>query len=73
MEALDVATLIPRTAGIIWGDAKTGKTTYAMSLPGRKLLINFDPDGYAAVMYRDDFDVLNSSSKERDCRCQESC
>lgn len=54
-------TLEHRLAGIIWGDAKVGKTTWAMSLPGRKLLINFDPDGYLSIAHRDDFDLLDLS------------
>ena len=41
MEATLASTLSARLVGILWGDAKTGKTTYACSLPGRKLLINF--------------------------------
>jgi len=53
--------IVHRLAGIIWGDAKTGKTTWAMSLPGRKLLINFDPDGYLSVAHRNDFDLLDLS------------
>lgn len=51
-----------RLSGIIWGDAKTGKTTWAMSLPGRKLLINFDPDGFMSVAHRDDFDTFDLSN-----------
>lgn len=61
MQPTSSADLITRVAGIIWGDSKTGKTTWAMSLPGRKLLINFDPDGYLSVASRDDFDVLDLS------------
>jgi len=53
---------------ILWGDSKAGKTTYAMSAPGRKLIINFDPDGFEAVAYRDDFDVLDLSTyRGADC------
>jgi hypothetical protein len=48
-------------AGVIWGDAKVGKTTYAMSLPGKKLLINLDPDGFVSVQHRDDLDILDLS------------
>lgn len=61
MEALALSTLTPRFAGVIWGDAKTGKTTWTMTLPGRKLLVNFDPDGFTSVMFRDDVDVLDLS------------
>ncbi len=52
----------PRLSGVIWGDAKTGKTTWAMSLPGRKLLINFDPDGFYSIAYREDVDVIDLSA-----------
>lgn len=46
--------LTPRISGIIWGAAKTGKTTYAFSSPGRKWHICLDPEGYIPIMYRDD-------------------
>lgn len=61
MQVTSSADLIHRLAGVIWGDAKTGKTTWAMSLPGRKLLINLDPDGYLSVAHRDDFDMIDLS------------
>lgn len=40
----------PRLAGIIWSSPKVGKTTYAFSSPGRKLIINLDPEGYISVL-----------------------
>lgn len=43
-----------RIAALIWGDFGTGKTTFAATAPGRKLLLNVDPDGYVAVSHRDD-------------------
>lgn len=61
MQPTSAADLVHRLAGVIWGDAKTGKTTWAMSLPGRKLLINFDPDGFLSVAHRNDFDLLDFS------------
>ena len=48
-----------RLAGIIWGPAKTGKTTFAATLPGKKLIINFDPDGYLSIMHRTDVDFID--------------
>ena len=30
---------------LLWGDAGTGKTTLAATAPGRKLWLNFDPEG----------------------------
>ena len=59
LEPMPIDSLYKRLSGIIWGDAKTGKTTWAMSLPGRKLLINFDPDGYVSVAHRNDFDTFD--------------
>lgn len=40
----------PRLAGIIWAMPKVGKTTYAVSSPGKKIIINLDPEGYVSVM-----------------------
>lgn len=51
----------PRSTGIIWGPAKSGKTTLLCSLPGKKLLINVDPDGYEAVGFRNDVSVVDLS------------
>ena len=59
IEVENAADLSGRLVGIIWGMAKTGKTTWSCSLPGKKLLINFDPDGFSAVAYRNDVDVIN--------------
>lgn len=42
-------TTVRRFSGIIWGPAGMGKTTLAMTLPGRKALINFDPDGPSSI------------------------
>lgn len=62
IEPVSAQLIETRLAGIIWGDAKTGKTTWAMSLPGKKLLVNFDPDGYLSVAHRDDLDILDLSA-----------
>lgn len=40
---------VRRFSGVIWGPAGMGKTTLAMTAPGRKALINFDPDGPASI------------------------
>ena len=55
------SALSGRLVGIIWGDAKAGKTTYACTLPGRKLIINFDPEGYSSIAHRKDVDVIDLS------------
>lgn len=49
------AAKLSRLSMLLWGSAGTGKTTLACTAPGRKLLINFDPDGYQSV--RDDENV----------------
>lgn len=61
MDITQSTDLKTRLTGVLWGDAKTGKTTWAMTLPGKKLLINFDPDGFQSVAHRDDFAVLDLS------------
>lgn len=61
MQVQSSTDIKPRITGLIWGDAKAGKTTYAMTLPGKKLIINFDPDGFTSVAYRKDFDVIDLS------------
>lgn len=61
LNIIPAETIQHRLAGIIWGDSKVGKTTWAMSLPGRKLLISTDPDGFLAVSNRSDFDLLDLS------------
>lgn len=51
-----------RITGLFWGGAGTGKTTLACTAPGRKLLVNFDPDGAASVAGFPDVDVADFSS-----------
>lgn len=40
---------VKRLSNVIWAPAGMGKTTLAMTMPGRKALINFDPDGPASI------------------------
>lgn len=61
MEAISAKAASTRLAGIVWSDPKVGKTTWLMSLPGRKLLLNYDPDGFLSVAHRDDVDVIDFS------------
>lgn len=42
-------TPVERLSMLIWAPAGMGKTTLACTMPGRKALINFDPDGPASV------------------------
>jgi len=55
------AEQFPRSTGIIWGPAKSGKTTLLATLPGKKLIINVDPDGYESVSFRSDYKVIDLS------------
>lgn len=49
----------PRSTGILWGPPKSGKTTFLMTLPGKKLIINIDPDGWLSVKKRKDMKVMD--------------
>lgn len=55
-----------RFTGLLWSGAGTGKTTLACTAPGKKLIINLDPDGPVSVAYRGDVDVLDLSSLSTD-------
>lgn len=49
---------------LLWGLAGCGKTTLAASAPGRKLLINFDPDGPNSLGARDDIVLIDLSGEK---------
>lgn len=51
-----------RISALIWGDAGSGKTTLAATMPGRKLFFQFDPDGAASIAGVDNVDVADFSS-----------
>jgi hypothetical protein len=55
---------VTRLSMVMWGPSGAGKTTWACSAPGRKLIINFDPDGYKPVAHRDDVDVLDLADQD---------
>lgn len=55
-----------RLSILLWGMSGCGKTTLACSMPGKKLMINLDPDGAQSVSYRDDVDVLDLSAESTD-------
>lgn len=54
----DSATRKSRTSGILWGTAKCGKSTFLMSLPGKKLFIMLDPDGDQSLPDREDIKII---------------
>ena len=53
---------VRRLAMVLWGPAGIGKTTLAATMPGRKALINFDPDGPASIAGVPDLTVFDLSS-----------
>lgn len=57
-----------RLSMLLWAPAGFGKTTIAMTMPGRKALINFDPDGPSSipshVLEESGSHVFDLSSKE---------
>lgn len=62
---------VERLSCIIWGQPGVGKTTLACTAPGKKLIINLDPDGPASVGYRNDTMVLDLSKLPTDKVLQE--
>ena len=52
-----------RMSMMIWGKSGTGKTTFACTAPGQKLILNFDPDGPQSVVSRDDVIVADYSDQ----------
>lgn len=59
---------VRRISMIIWAPAGLGKTTLACTAPGRKALVNFDPDGPASIPSPDkkNVTVFDMSTKSDD-------
>lgn len=55
------ADIARRVSLLLWGPSGCGKTTLAATLPGKKLLLNFDPDGPSSISNFDDVDVADLS------------
>lgn len=53
-----------RLSMLVWGPAGSGKTTLAATAPGKKLWVNFDPDGTDSVAYRDDVLIADLSDQK---------
>lgn len=65
IEGLQLPTLAEgsgRMSMLLWGPAGAGKTVLACSAPGKKLLINFDPDGPNSLGAREDVVLIDLSS-----------
>jgi len=57
---------VQRLSILLWGTSGCGKTTLAATAPGRKLWINFDPDGTETLLGRDDILVIDFSTEKND-------
>lgn len=70
LSALGTVPLIPisnreRTLKMcIWGNVGAGKTPLAATMPGKKLWLNFDPDGDSTITHRDDVMVVDFSKED---------
>ena len=52
-----------RLSMLLWGSSGCGKTTLAATAPGKKLWLNFDPDGTEALLGRKDILVVDFSTQ----------
>lgn len=59
--------VLSRISLLLWGSSGSGKTTLAATAPGKKLWINFDPDGTNAITNRDDIEVVDFSGQPDNC------
>ena len=50
---------LQRFTMLLWGSAGCGKTTFANTAPGKRLWINFDPDGTASLPFSEDTLLLD--------------
>lgn len=55
-----------RVTGILWGQAKSGKTTLLTSLPGKKLFVMIDPDGDFSIPDSPDIDIMRLYDQDPD-------
>jgi len=60
-ERVESTDAIARLSILLWGQPGVGKTTFAATMPGRKALINFDPDGHTSVIGVPNLDVFDLS------------
>lgn len=52
--ALNNAAPLARVSMVLWGEAGCGKTFFANTAPGKRLILNLDPDGYQSLPKTDD-------------------
>lgn len=54
---------LARVSMLLWGTAGCGKTHFANTAPGKRLFLNFDPDGTASLPLSDDTLLLDYSQE----------
>lgn len=54
---------VTRVSMLLWGTAGCGKTHFANTAPGKRLFLNFDPDGTASLPLSDDTLLLDYSTE----------
>jgi len=59
-----------RVSMLLWGTAGCGKTHLANTAPGKRLFLNFDPDGTAALPNSDDTLLLDYAHESDACVAQ---
>ena len=65
MGGKEPANDLPKRLSVcIWSPAGMGKTTLAATMPGRKALINFDPDGPSSIAQAPDVTVFDFSGED---------
>jgi hypothetical protein len=55
---------------LLWGTAGCGKTHFANTAPGKRLFLNFDPDGTASLPLDEDTLLLDYSQEPDSCVSQ---
>lgn len=61
---------IARVSMLLWGSAGCGKTHLANTAPGRRLFLNFDPDGTASLPNSDETLLLDYAHEPDSCVSQ---
>ena len=70
VELKPLSAAVSRVSMLLWGDPGCGKTHFANTAPGKRLLLNFDPDGYASLDPTADTVVLDLSRESRASICE---
>lgn len=64
MPVTSLSARVERLSMLIWGKSGSGKTVLASTAPGKKLWINFDPDGVASLQRSDDIVVVDMANMD---------